>query len=238
MAVITAYHWSGPAAIVFIALFQCLGVITSETSNAFPYAKPILSGSGSWGIFLCVCFIFSCLFIHSDHFIISSRCSDIIFKEHVEGHPKWTPCLWEPGRNLAPWQEFGAAWEPWVMIRAPAFACINCWSPLNNWLETLVNTSSENVCGSACLRHPRRTSVHFPNPLNNLALVWVTGSPSRGGPLLQSRPGGVWAWVVLAGLVEALWRLILQNVPAGAIGPLFLWKSEGRKEKKHNTFCE
>lgn len=190
MAVITVYHWSDPAAIVFIALFQCLRVITFETPNAFPYVKPILSGSVFWSIFLCVCFIFSFLFIHNDHFIISPRCSNIIFKEHIEGHTKWTPCLWEPGRNLAFWQEFGAVWEPWVMIRAPAFACINCWSPLNNWLKILVNTSSENVCGGACLHHPRRTSVHFPNPLNNLALVCVTGSQSQWGPLLQSRDRG------------------------------------------------
>ena len=44
IAVITVYHWCGPAAVVFIALFQCLGVITFETPNAFLYVKRILPG--------------------------------------------------------------------------------------------------------------------------------------------------------------------------------------------------
>lgn len=39
-----------------------------------------------------------------------------------------------------------------MMSPAPAFAFINCWSPQNNWLGILVNTSSENVCGGACLQ--------------------------------------------------------------------------------------
>lgn len=204
IAVITVHHWCGPAAIVFIALFQCLGVITFETSNAFSYLKPIFLVRYFEAYILSVCFISPYLFIHSGYFIISFRCSNIILKEHIQGHTKWTPCLSELGRNLALWQEFGTVWEPWVMIPAPAFACINCWSPLNNWLRILVNTSSENVCGGACLHRPRRTSVHFPNPLNNLALICVTGRLSQGGPLLQSRDGGSLGWVVLAGFVEAL----------------------------------
>lgn len=139
---------------------------------------------------LSVYFLFFYLFIHNDHFIISFRCSNITLKERLQGHTEWTPCLSEPGRNLALWQEFVAVWEPWVMILALAFACINCWLPLNNWPRILVNTSSENVCGSACVHHPRRTSFHFPNPLNNLALIWVTVSLSHWDPLLQSRHQG------------------------------------------------
>lgn len=184
IAVITVYHWCGPAAIVFIALFQCLRVITFETPNAFLYVKPFFPVWYFEAYILSVCFIFSYLFIYNGHSVISFRCSNIILKEHSQGHTKWTPCLSERERNLTLWQESGAVWEPWVMILAPAFACINCWSPLNNWLRILVNTSSENICGGACLHHPRRTSVHFPNPLNNLALVGVTGSLSQWGPFL------------------------------------------------------
>lgn len=190
MAVITGYHWCGPAAIAFIELFQCLRVMTFETSKAFSYVKPILSNSAFGGIYSQCLFCFLLFILHNDHFIISFRCSNVILKEHIQGHTKWTPCLSEPEKNLACWQEFGAVWEPWVMILAPAFACINCWSPLNNWLRILVNTSSENICGGACLHHPRRTSVHFPNPLNNLALIGVTGSLSQRDPLLRSRAGG------------------------------------------------
>lgn len=90
------------------------------------------------------------------------------------------------------------------MILAPAFACINCWSPLNNWLRILVNTSSENVCGGACLHHPRRTSVHFPNLRNNLALICMTGSLSQGGPLLQSRGRGKFG-------LELCWQVLLKH---------------------------
>lgn len=44
IAVITVYRSCGPAAIVFIALFQGLQIITFEISNVFLYVHPILSG--------------------------------------------------------------------------------------------------------------------------------------------------------------------------------------------------
>lgn len=70
-----------------------------------------------------------------------------------------------------------------------------------------------------------------------LSSVWLAAGP-REALCYKAGMGEVWTWVVLAGFVEALWRLILQNLPTGDISPLFLWKSEGRKEKKHNTYCE
>jgi hypothetical protein len=115
------------------------------------------------------------------------------------------------------------------MIPAPAFACINCWSSLNNWLGILVNTSSENVCGGACLYCPRRTSVHFSNLLNNLALICVTGSLSQWGPLPWNREWGSLGLSCVGRFSWNTWIVILQNLPAGDISPLFLWKSKGRK---------
>lgn len=180
---------------------------------------------------LRVCVTFSYLFIHNDHIIISFRCSHIGLGEHIQTPPpQWTLHLFKPERNLALWQEFVAVWELWVMTSAPAFAFINCWSPRNNWLGILVNTSSENVCGGACLHRPRRTSVHFSNPLNNLALVCVTGSLSRWGPLPQSKVWGSLGLSCVGRFCWNTWRVILQNLPAGDISPLFFWKSMGGAE--------
>lgn len=69
-----------------------------------------------------------------------------------------------------------------------------------------------------------------------LSTAWLAAYP-REALCYKAGKGEVWAWVVLAGFVEALWRVILQNLPAGDISPLFLWKSEGKKKTTHNSFC-
>lgn len=102
-AVITGHHWCEAAAIVFIALVQRLGVITSEASDVLSYAKRLLSDSVFWAIYPpCVfSFLFFFSFTRSDHFMISCRCSNIIVQEHSEGHTKWTPCVWAEEESSA-----------------------------------------------------------------------------------------------------------------------------------------
>lgn len=174
---------------------------------------------------LRVCIISSYLFVHSNHIIISFWFSHIGFREHIQRPPKWTLHLTEPKRNLALWQEFGAVWELWVMSSAPASAFINCWSPQNNWLGILVNTSSANVCGSACLQLSQENICPLLNLLKNLAFICMTGSLSHWGPLPQSKVYRSLVWVVLAGFVETLGESFYKICPL-VILALYFYESK------------